>query len=231
MIPVESGVALGARYFPADPDGPNLLFFHGNGEIVAEYDEVGRIYQGLGISFFPVDYRGYGRSSGVPAVSAMMSDCHPVLEFFLGVLAGKGRKGSLLVMGRSLGSASALELASVNPGRIDGLIIESGFGRIAPLLELLGTNMEFLGLKEEDAFGNLEKIRRFRKDTLIIHGEEDELIPVEEGRALYDASGASRKRLLVVPGAGHNDLFMTGIQAYLNAVRNLAEAVSAEASF
>jgi hypothetical protein len=227
MIPLEPGIALGARYFSADEVGPNLLFFHGNGEIVADYDEVGRIYQGMGINFFPVDYRGYGRSSGVPTVSDMMRDCHPVLDFFLNILAGSGRNGPVIVMGRSLGSASALEVAAVHQDRVDGLIIESGFGRIEPLLELLGYSMDSLGLKEEHGFGNLEKIGRFRKDTLIIHGEEDELIPAEEGGALYEASGAPRKRLLVVPGAGHNDLFLIGYQEYLNAVRNLAEAVRA----
>ncbi len=225
MIPAEPGIALGARHFSADPEGPNLLFFHGNGEIVADYDEVGRIYQGIGINFFPVDYRGYGRSSGEPTVSAMMGDCHRVLDFFLNMLAGRGRKGPVLVMGRSLGSASALELASVQQEQLDGLIIESGFARSEPLLNLLGYTMGELGLDEEHGFGNLEKIRGFRKDTLIIHGEEDELLPVEEGHELYRACGSTRKRLLIVPGAGHNDLFLAGFQEYLNAVRNLAEAV------
>jgi alpha-beta hydrolase superfamily lysophospholipase len=226
VIPVEGRVSLGARFFTAGPDGPNLLFFHGNGEIVADYDEAGRIYQGMGINFFPVDYRGYGRSSGTPSISAMMSDVHPVFTYFLSMLAGKRHEGPLLVMGRSLGSASALELASAYPERIDGLIVESGFARIGPLLELFGTSLESLGLREEDGFGNLEKIGRFGRDTLIIHGEEDELIPAEEGHALYEASGASRKRLLLVPGAGHNDLFVTGFQEYLNAVRNLADAAA-----
>src|SRR3972149_3007293 len=102
MIPVGSGVVLGARFFFADPEGPSLLFFHGNGEIVADYDDMGRIYQGMGINFFPVDYRGYGRSTGSPTVSAMMHDCHLVLAFFLDMLAGKSMEGPLLVMGRSL---------------------------------------------------------------------------------------------------------------------------------
>jgi alpha-beta hydrolase superfamily lysophospholipase len=228
LIPVESGVAVGGRFFPADPQCPNLLFFHGNGEIVADYDDVGRIYQGMGINFFPVDYRGYGRSTGSPTVSAMMNDCHLVLEFFLNMLAVKSMKGPLLVMGRSLGSASALELTSAYAERIDGLVIESGFARTGPLLELLlGYSPESLGIKEEEGFGNLEKIRSFRRDTLIIHGEEDDLIPADEGRALYEASGAARKNLLLVPGARHNDLFVTGFEEYLNAVRNLAEAVVA----
>jgi hypothetical protein len=227
MIPVESGIALGARFFFADAGGAGLLYFHGNGEIVADYEDIGRIYKGMGINFFPVDYRGYGRSSGVPTISAMMRDCHPVFDFFLRMLASRGHSGPLLVMGRSLGSASALELASAYPKLLDGLIVESGFGRIAPLLALFGLDMVSLGLTEEDGFGNLEKISMFEKDTLIIHGEEDELIPVGEGRALYEASCASRKRLLVVPSAGHNDLFYRGFQEYLNAVWMIADKAKA----
>ncbi|PKN25196.1 MAG: alpha/beta hydrolase [Deltaproteobacteria bacterium HGW-Deltaproteobacteria-21] len=226
MIGVGSGVALGARFFFTDAEGPNLLFFHGNGEIVADYDDMGRIYRGIGINFFPVDYRGYGRSSGVPTIGAMMRDCHAVFDYFRRMLSERGQKGALLVMGRSLGCASALELASAFPRLIDGLIIESGFARISTLLQLFGLDMHSLGLTEED-FGNLRKISGFKRNTLIIHGEEDELIPVEEGRALYEASGASEKSLLIVQAAGHNDLFMRGFQEYLNAVRMLADKTNA----
>lgn len=230
MIGIESGVALGARFFFADVRGPNLLFFHGNGEIVADYDDMGRIYQGMGINFFPVDYRGYGRSSSVPTIGSMMRDCHRVFDYFRRMLADRGQKGAVLVMGRSLGSASALELASNYPNQIDGLIIESGFGRISPLLALFGLDMQSLGLTEEEGFNNLHKISGFKRHTLIIHGEEDELIPVEEGRSLYDGSGASGKTLLIVPDAGHNDLFLRGFREYLNAVRALAEKANVNPS-
>lgn len=224
-IPVEGGVYLGARFFSSSLGSPNLLFFHGNGEIVADYDDVGEIYQGMGINFIPVDYRGYGRSTGVPTVNAMMHDCHLVLDFFMKWLAQRGRRGPILVMGRSLGSAPALELAASHPELIDGLVIESGFSRIRPLLDLFGLSMESLGLSEEDGFCNLEKIERFRKDTLIIHGEADELISVEEGRALYEASGASWKRFLRIRGAGHNDLFFRGEKEYLASVREIVKRV------
>lgn len=55
-------------------NAPTLLFFHGNGEIVEDYDDIAQIYLKLGINFLPVDYRGYGRSTGSPTVTAMMRD-------------------------------------------------------------------------------------------------------------------------------------------------------------
>ncbi len=81
LIAVEEDVSIGARFHMTDAAGVNLLFFHGNGEIVADYDELGPIYNQMGVNFLAVDYRGYGRSTGTPTVTAMMRDCHRIFEF------------------------------------------------------------------------------------------------------------------------------------------------------
>ncbi len=81
MIPVEESVAVGACFHAANPSGPNILFFHGNGEIVADYDDLGPLYNAMGINFLAVDYRGYGRSEGSPTVAAMMQDGHVILNW------------------------------------------------------------------------------------------------------------------------------------------------------
>ena len=111
------------------------------------------------------------------------------------------------MMGRSLGSASVLELASTRRDFIDGLIIESGFAHAGPLLRLLGVNSDAIGFREESGFRNLDKIRAFDKPTLIIHAELDHIIPFHDGQDLYDASPAGEKMLLKIPGANHNDIF------------------------
>jgi alpha-beta hydrolase superfamily lysophospholipase len=90
LIPVEPGVAIGARFYAAGPQAPTLLFFHGNGEIVADYEDLGPLYARQGLNFLPVDYRGYGRSSGTPTVSDMMSDCQVIFAFAQDWLAQKG---------------------------------------------------------------------------------------------------------------------------------------------
>ena len=66
LIPVTDDDSIGGRFHMAHPEGPNILFFHGNGEIVADYDDLGPVYNQIGINFLPVDYRGYGRSDGTP---------------------------------------------------------------------------------------------------------------------------------------------------------------------
>ena len=225
LIPVEMGVVVGARFHMTEKSAPNILFFHGNGEIVADYDDLGSAYNRVGINFLPVDYRGYGRSTGQPTITAMMRDSHLIFDFVKKWLLDKGYRGSLILMGRSLGSASVLEIASHYKEQIDGLIVESGFAFSGPLLQLLGINLRAINFSEEMGFGNLDKIQRFDKPTLIIHAELDHIIPFSDGQALYDASPSSDKTLLKIPNANHNDIFMRGFSEYMAAVGTLAQKV------
>lgn len=229
-IPVSEGIAVGARFHTTDPCGATLLFFHGNGEIVADYDDIAPLFNRLGINFWVVDYRGYGISDGAPSASTMMADCHRIFDFAEKWKAEKGFSGPMIVMGRSLGSASALELAASHPDRIDGLIIESGFAWAGPLLRRLGVDPDRIGFDESAGFANVDKIKRFDKPTLIIHAEFDHIIPFDDGKALYDASPAGEKKLVTIFGANHNDIFLRGLDRYLEAVVDLARAVTGQRS-
>jgi fermentation-respiration switch protein FrsA (DUF1100 family) len=204
----------------------NLLFFHGNGEIAADYDEIGPYYNRIGINFLAADYRGYGRSTGHPTVTSMMQDGHAILRFVTDWLARNGLNGPLLLMGRSLGSAPAIELAAAHADRVCGLIVESGFAFAGPLLGLLGVDAAAVGFREETAFRHLEKIARFQGPLLVIHAEFDHIIPFADGQALFDAATSPHKTLLKIPGADHNDILAHGFADYLAAVERLAAACS-----
>lgn len=227
LISVDTDTHVGARFHCTAPNGANLLFFHGNGEIVADYDELGPVFGRSGINFLVADYRGYGRSNGVPNVSTMLSDCHKVFAYVQTWLQRKNHNGPLIVMGRSLGSASALELVSRHQKAIHGLIIESGFAFAAPLLRLLGVDPDALGFKEEEGFVNIEKIRTYKGSTLIIHAEYDHIIPYTDGLALFKASAAQDKSLLKIEGANHNDIMLRGFDDYMQAIQRLVSRVVA----
>ena len=218
-IPVAAGHTIGARWHMGSASGANILFFHGNGEIVADYDELGPLYNSLGMNLLAVDYRGYGRSSGRPSVSAMMADGHQILPFCENWLKRNNYSGPLVLMGRSLGSASVLELAATYPQRIHGLIIESGFAYATPLLRLLGIDPDRIGFREEAGFANLDKIRKYTGPTLIIHAEFDHIIPYSDSEALFASCPAQEKKHVRIPGANHNDIFLRGMEAYLKAVQ------------
>jgi alpha-beta hydrolase superfamily lysophospholipase len=229
LIPVDDDVSIGARFYPAPDPAATILFFHGNGEIVPDYDAIAPLFGRTGVNFFVVDYRGYGISGGQPTVSAMMRDAHRIFRFVVDFLGERAIEGPLIVMGRSLGSASALELAASYTDRISGLIIESGFAWAGPLLELLGIAPGRIGLDRSAGFANLEAIRKYFGPTLVIHAEFDHIIPFSDGQALYDASPAETKVLIMIRGANHNDIFIRGMDYYLEAIHTLVETCTAAA--
>jgi hypothetical protein len=218
MIPVERGVSVGARLYASERNDPTILFFHGNGEIVADYDRVARFYLKRRINLLAVDYRGYGRSGGRPTVSLMLKDCRTIHAWVREWLKAEGYGGPFVVMGRSLGSASALELAFAYPREIDALILESSFAHVVPLLELLGADVRGAGAREAGRLDQLGKIRAYRGPTLIIHGYEDEIIPFSDAEDLFNASPDSGKHLLGIPDGTHNNLLLVGYNEYMAAV-------------
>jgi len=225
-ITVDEGVRIHARFHLAGKEEPNILFFHGNGEIVSDYDTIGPYYTKHGMNFMTADYRGYGRSSGSPTVTAMLEDSHHVLDAVKDWLSAAEHSGPLLIMGRSLGSAAALELAASHADDIAGLIIESGFATTLPLLMNLGVDVAGMGITEEDGFRNVRKISSFTKPTLIIHGQYDEIIPVNSAAILQAQSPARIKELQIVPGASHNTIIASAGEIYFSVIKRFCNKIS-----
>jgi hypothetical protein len=214
---IAEGVHLGWRLFrPADPASV-ILFFHGNGEIAADYDPLAPLFFGVNAALLVVDYRGYGWSSGRPLTSALTRDAEaimPTLPDALGDLAAR----PLFVMGRSLGSAPASHLAWRLPERFRGVILESAFSDMPSVVARLGLPIP-LPASDDLPLNNVGKIAQTDLPLLVIHGEQDQLLPVENGQRLYDASPAPRRTILRVPGAGHNDVMVADTEAYFGAIR------------
>lgn len=217
-IEVGPGVSLGGWLFPARASAPAILFFHGNGEIAADYDFIAPAYTELDLSLLVMDYRGYGRSNGQPSATNLLADAVTIFETLGDLWQSQHLSPDrLYVMGRSLGSAAAIEVALHAGEQLEGLIIESGFADTRALLTRLGAPVSGLG-ERQAGFGNAAKMARVTRPTLIIHGQNDILIPASEGEALYRHSGAADKRLMLIPGAGHNDLLLYGRARYFEAI-------------
>ncbi len=217
-VEVEPGIALGGRLYPAAADSPAILFFHGNGEIAEDYDEMAPLYTQLGITLLVMDYRGYGTSGGTPTASHLLSDAVAVFEAMQRLLDENNlAPARLYAMGRSLGSAAAIEIAAREDKDLAGLIVESGFANTFALLARLGLPVR--GADEErDGFGNADKLGRIALPVLILHGEDDVLIPAADARELYRRCASPHKQLVLVPGAGHNDLMLVGLRPYMQAI-------------
>ncbi|MGE4560085.1 MAG: alpha/beta hydrolase [Desulfobulbus sp.] len=222
-VPVDEGVDIACRLYQHSLERPTLIYFHGNGEIIPDYDEIGPCYTREGLNLLVCEYRGYGWSTGTPLTSTFLPDSNAVFLFAYNWLKEHGYTGAIFVMGRSLGSAGAIDVAVNHSDLICGLLIESGFARTLPLAKMLGVDLEPLEISEEESFNNSGKIGEFTKPTFILHGQRDQLIPLWQAEALHAACGAKSKELQVIPGADHNSLIAVAGQLYFQAIKTFVE--------
>lgn len=218
LVPVAEGVSISCRFYPASERSPCILFFHGNGEVACDYDWIAPLYNCEDISLFVADYRGYGLSGGRPTFSTMTTDARSIFNFFLKAVRSTGHSGPLFIMGRSLGTLSALELAFHYPEHLRGLIVESGSANMARFLRFLAFPLDPDRVKDlEDAV--FARVRSITLPVLIIHGEWDSLIPPSEATRLFETIGSKEKRLVIIPGADHNDIMLVGMEQYFSAIK------------
>lgn len=219
-VPVADDISLSCRFFPVAQGQPTILFFYGNGETAADYDNIAPIYNQVGVNFFVADYRGYGNSGGLPCFSLMLADAHLVRDQVARILAASGFTGGLYVMGRSMGRHAAFELAANSPeGALKGVIIESG----RPVLGNFCHGLDPATAEELEA-GYRAKVASISMPALVIHGEMDTLAPVDQAREMHEIFASEQKRILTIPGAGHNDLLYRGINEYFMAIRDFVGA-------
>ncbi len=212
-VGVEDQASISCRFYMGHHEWPWILFFHGNGEVVSDYDEVSPFYHQRKINLVVTDYRGYGTSTGTPTLTDLVRDAHMIFKGIRGELSRRKLRNDLWVMGRSLGSISALELAYHYQEMMKGLIIESGFPSVVRIIVHLGMPASGMGLEKIDQ-ECVERIKKIFLPTLIIHGEKDSLVPLENAKDIYEHLGTQEKELLVIPSATHNDIMLVGFKDY-----------------
>jgi alpha-beta hydrolase superfamily lysophospholipase len=216
------GASISCRFFVGHHEWPWILFFHGNGEVASDYDEIAPFYHQKKINLVVADYRGYGASTGVPTLTDLVQDAHLIFKGVREELTRRNLRKDLWVMGRSLGSISVLELAHHYQGEMKGLIIESGFPSVVRIMAHFGIPSQGIGLEKIDQ-ECLERIEKILLPTLIIHGEQDSLVHLENAKEIYQHLGTQDKKLLIIPSATHNDIMLVGFRSYFNALQEFIE--------
>jgi fermentation-respiration switch protein FrsA (DUF1100 family) len=211
------GVRLFGWYVEAAADRPVLLWCHGNaGNIINRLDNLRLLYQ-MGLSVFLFDYRGYGKSQAVrPGEEGLYHDAIGAYDYLTRIR--KIRQERIVLFGRSLGAAVAGELATQRPA--SALILESSFPSIEAVAKFhyggLPVHM-LLGAE----FRLIDRLPQLSLPKLIIHGDKDDIIPIELGRQVFEAAKPP-KDWYVIPGADHNDTYQVGGPAYF---RRLGEFI------
>jgi fermentation-respiration switch protein FrsA (DUF1100 family) len=208
----EDGVQLHGWWVPK-PGAPVVVWFHGNaGNISHRLENLKLLWDLVGVQVFIFDYREYGRSQGRISREGTYKDAAAAYRYVSETRKMAGN--DIVLFGRSLGSTLAVDLAVRMPCR--GLIIESAFTNSSDMARLFAPFL--FDWRPKVPYDNIGKIAKVRVPLLIIHGSEDEIIPVEMGRRLYAAAN-DPKELYLIPGAHHNDTYLVGGKTYFERLK------------
>ncbi|MGE3076643.1 MAG: alpha/beta hydrolase [Dehalococcoidia bacterium] len=214
LFEIAPGIHLGARLYTADPAFPTIIYFHGNGEVASDHDDISEFYFASGSNLLVIEFRGYGASNGHPTFENLVADARTSVALAHELLDGFGYGKTRFVMGRSMGAHSALEIAANAPEGLSGLILESGAGNLRRWIDRLDLGEEGAQLLA----AHEAKLRSIQLPCLMIHGQYDELIPLATAREVYNLLESSERKMLVIPNAGHNDIVWVGAQEYFSAI-------------
>jgi fermentation-respiration switch protein FrsA (DUF1100 family) len=208
----QDGVQLHGWWVPKE-GAPVLLWFHGNaGNISHRLENIKLLADLVGVTVFIFDYREYGKSQG--RISREGSYLDAAAAYLYVAEYRKVPGPDIILFGRSLGTALATDLAVKVPCR--SLILESAYTNSQEMARLYAPFL--FDWRPSVPYDNLGKIGQIRVPLLVIHGEDDEIIPVDMGRRVF-AAAPDPKELYIIPRSHHNDTYLAGGPAYFERLR------------
>ncbi|MEV0295408.1 alpha/beta hydrolase [Nocardia sp. NPDC050710] len=217
-IRTSDGETVHGWWMPAPRSIGHILFAHGNAGTIGDRVPIFALLTELGFDVLAFDYRGYGRSTGRPTEHGTYLDARAARQTLLEQPGVDPER--VLYLGKSLGGGVMLELCTEHPPA--GLMLMSTF---TGLRDAARSVYPFLpGPLIPDAYPNLRRIRTLTAPVLIMHGDQDELLPLRHAQRLY-AAAPEPKHLEVFRGAGHNDLIAVAGSAWMKLVSEWARGV------
>jgi pimeloyl-ACP methyl ester carboxylesterase len=205
-----------------------VIFFHGQGGNITNVGWLGEKLASFGLDVLLVDYRGYGKSEGaIRNERDMYADADAAYDY---VVSQRGTPPDRVILyGHSLGTAAVVDLASRRT--CAAIILESGLSCATDIASVrLPWMPSWLRALGENKFDSARKLASVFCPVLVAHGEPDNVVPTEEGKALYAAANQP-KRLIIIPGAGHGvagfggDKYIRDISEFIrDSMRGLTKA-------
>lgn len=212
------GTRLHGWWLAAENPRATIVYSHGNGGNITHRKAVAENLRNLGANVFLYDYRGYGRSEGRPFESGIYLDGEAAWDCVVGRFGAE--PGSVVLFGESLGCSVALQLALKRQSA--GVILQAPFTNFR---EMAWKTLPIpIGWALSSKFDNLEAIERLKVPLLVIHGEEDSLVPISMGKRVFEGAKVE-KWFVSIPGAGHNDVPQTGGAGYYDSIAGFLSAV------
>ena len=213
------GAVLHGWYVTHERPVATLLFCHGNAGNISYRLESLRQFHSIGLNVFIFDYRGYGESKGWLSEDGTYRDAMAAYEW----LRAQNPQRPLVIFGRSLGAAVAVDLASQVES--DGAVIESGFTSINNLGEEIYPFLPVRAVSVID-YKSIEKVPNLKAPVMVVHSRNDELIPFHHGKQLFEAA-PEPKRFMEIHGS-HNDGFRDSEKAYLEGFKSYLKSIGAQ---
>ena len=196
VLEAADGAKLMAWHVEATDGRPTVLYLHGNGGGLYERSARLRILQSAGYGVLMLAYRGYSGSTGQPSEAANVADAKMAYDWLRGA---QSAQESIVVFGESLGTGVAVQVAADKP--VAGVILDSPF---TSLVDVAAGHFPFVPIRWllRDRYMSMDHIGRVRAPLLIVHGEQDRVVPFALGQRLF-AAAHQPKRHVAFPGVGH----------------------------
>jgi pimeloyl-ACP methyl ester carboxylesterase len=200
---------------PAKAGKPTILYFHGNAGNLANRHQRFAIILSRGYGLVAPAYPGSSGSDGWPTEARLIANMGQV---YRGVTGGQitGKPVVPIVYGESLGAAVAAQVlrdARLTPPR--AVVLEAPFSTLADVGRSLQSWAKVLTPLLTSQWNSVEGIKSLSAPLLVMHGDRDALIPIAQGRAVFQAAGSADKEFLEVKGAGHTNLWTVKSQRHI----------------
>jgi pimeloyl-ACP methyl ester carboxylesterase len=211
----------GVRGTSAQGTAPAILWLHGFGENISEVNPQMSALMETGCHVFVLQYPGYGNSPGETTEASVLADAealHDALEKLDDVANGR-----VLVGGEEMGATVALLLASRRP--VDGVIAVAPSPDLAT--ELGATPLgKPVAMMAKDRFDANAVLPRIAGTVLLVRGVEDEAVSQDRFEAMAAALSAAKVQTLVIPGAGHRNVFEVGGRSVVEGLKDFVAIAS-----
>ena len=198
ILQMPDGTEVMTWYAAGDKNKPAILFFHGNAFQIAVFAHHLLPFVANGYGVLAMEYRNFGGTKGTTLQEKIFADAAETYDWLQ-----TQEYPEIIVYGYSYGTAVASGLTTLRP--VEKLILTAPFSSMRGLVAEKPVPLGSLVMR--DSYSSKDYLQNYHNPLLIIHGEDDLLIPIHHGQTMYDAAASEDKELVMLPATNHHNIF------------------------